>query len=242
MKKKGNPQFRALVKTMVFFVLLIGGCTFAWFWVSTSEDSDWAQKIRRTIGIPAPQSSKVAELAPQPRPASSVVVETPPEPMVIDEPEALPEITFEEIAAQRHLWPDSLNLKSTVKVPIRYNGKDYGFMEFPEGQPIQVDEVMPSGEIFCLIQGNHLSLSVNETDFYAWFDEKYGDRYDAQSVVVDWGTRATSRFRLGTPEGDAAFWAEMRIWCKHNYGSVSLEVEEDTHDFAWLATYYVKEV
>jgi hypothetical protein len=39
---------------------------------------------------------------------------------------------------------------------------------------------------------------------------------------------------LGTDQGDAQFWSEMRIWCHQNYGSVSLEIGEDNLTFKWL--------
>ncbi|MGZ0657660.1 hypothetical protein ACWPKO_01530 [Coraliomargarita sp. W4R53] len=241
MKPKNKAQRVALLKTLLVFLLLGGGCAIVLFWAAQSEDSEMAQSIRKIVGFPEPKSNKEdraqqevlvpapAAVAPQP-----TVALAQPEPVVVAEPETLPELTFKEIAAQRQLWPKSLHLKLAVRVPIRYNGKDYGFMEFPKGVLIKVDGLSAGGEIFCQIDGNYLSLSVYETDFYGWFKANYGERYDVQPVVVDMGTKASSRYRLGTEKGEAAFWAEMRIWCHQNYEAVTLTVEEDTLVFFWL--------
>jgi len=231
-KNKNKKQRLALFETVLIFLLLGGAIAGVLLWAAKSEDSELAQSIREFVGMP---NSKPVEVVIVPLPLPPVVEAIPePEPVVVPESEPLPEITFKEVAAQRYLWPSELNLKLAVRVPIRYDGKDYGFMEFLKGVPIQVDALIPSGEIFCQIDGNYLSLSVYETDFYGWFKDKYGERYDLQSVIVDMGTKATTRHRLGTPEGETDFWAEMRIWCHQNYGSVSLKVEEDSLVFLWL--------
>ncbi|WPJ97884.1 hypothetical protein SH580_09190 [Coraliomargarita algicola] len=234
MKKKNKAQRIALFETLLVFLLLGGGCALVLFWAAKSEDSELAHSIRKTVGISEPQQ-EVLEAEPEPAPV--VVAPAEPEPVeavVVVEPAPLPKITFKEIAAQRQLWPKSLNLKLAVRVPIRYNGQDFGFMEFPKGVSISVDGLSPGGEIFCRIDGNYLSLSVYETDFYGWFKETHGDRYDVQPVVVDMGSKATSRYRLGTEKGEAAFWAEMRIWCHQNYEAVTLNVEEERLVFYWL--------
>lgn len=237
MKKKKKPQRIALLETALILFLLGGACVLVVFWAAKSPDSELAQSIRRAIGLADPQPVEVVEKMPEPAlPAVTPVVEKAAEPerVAVVVPETIPEITFREVAAQRHLWPRSLTLKLSVQVAIRYNGKDYGYMEFPRGRPITVDALMPTGEIFCQIDGNYLSLSVYETDFYGWFKETHGARYDIQPVTVDFGRHATVRHKLGTPEGEAAFWAEMRIWCQQNYESVSLKVEADHLVFAWL--------
>ena len=240
MKRKNKAQRVALLKTLLVFIMLGGGCAIVLFWAAQSDDSEMAQSIRKIVGFPEPKSSigeqevivVEAPVVPQPQPVA--LAETAAEPVAAAEPETLPELTFKEIAAQRQLWPKSLHLKLAVRVPIRYNGKDYGFMEFPKGVSIKVDGLSAGGEIFCQIDGNYLSLSVYETDFYGWFKANYGERYDVQPVVVDMGTKASSRYRLGTEKGEAAFWAEMRIWCHQNYEAVTLTVEEDTLVFLWL--------
>jgi len=239
-KRKNKAQRVALLKTLLVFIMLGGGCAIVLFWAAQSVDSEAAQSIRKIVGFPEPKSSigeqevivVEAPVVPQPQPVA--LAETAAEPVAAAEPETLPELTFKEIAAQRQLWPKSLHLKLAVRVPIRYNGKDYGFMEFPKGVSIKVDGLSAGGEIFCQIDGNYLSLSVYETDFYGWFKANYGERYDVQPVVVDMGTKASSRYRLGTEKGEAAFWAEMRIWCHQNYEAVTLTVEEDTLVFLWL--------
>lgn len=239
MKKKIKAQRIALLETILIILFLGGSIAIVLVWAAKSEDSELAESIRRMVGIPDPYSEPIVDLSPPPAPTEpDTVVELlpEPEPVVAAEPEPIPEITFKEVAAQRQLWPDALNLKLSVRVPIRYNGTDYGFMEFPRGVPIKVDGLLPSGEILCRIDGNYLSLSVYETDFYGWFKEKYADRYDIQPTIVEMGTRATSRYRLGTAEGEAAFWAEMRIWCHQNYESVTLKVGQDSLVFMWLPT------
>jgi hypothetical protein len=237
-KKKKKLQRVALLETLLVSMLLGGVVVVVLVWAAKSEDSQLAASIRQLIGIPAPKPAVV--VAPQPAPTPQVVIEEAPppadepEPFIAPEPEPIPQITFAEVAAQKHLWPRQLTLKLSVQVLIRYNGKDYGYMEFPRGRTILVDGVLANGEIFCQIDGNYLSLSVYETDFYGWFKATHGERYQIQPVVVDFGSRATAPYKLGTEKGDAAFWAEMRIWCQQNYDSVSLSIEEDTLVFKWL--------
>ena len=232
MKKRNKAQRVALLGTLGFLLFLVGSCVLVLYWAAKSEDSEIAESIRKTIGIPEPEAAQPASVVPAQQPVIADPQQN--ESAIVVEAAALPEITFKEIAAQRHLWPKELTLKLAVRVPIRYNGKDYGFMEFAKGLPILVDSLSAGGEIFCRIDGNYLSLSVYETDFYGWFKQKYGDRYDVQPVVVDMGTKATSRYRLGTEKGEAAFWAEMRIWCHQNYEAVTLIVGEDGLVFMWL--------
>ncbi|MDQ8193160.1 hypothetical protein QEH59_01895 [Coraliomargarita sp. SDUM461004] len=244
MKRKNKAQRVALLKTLLVFLLLGAGCVIVVVWAAKTEDSDLARSLRVAIGLPEPKSQSVTPDESVPVVTELPVAEEPvtvaevpdPEPLVTPDPEPLPIITFKEIAAQRHLWPDTLRLKLDVRVPIRYNGKDYGFMEFRKGVTLEVDAVSSGGEIFCRIDGNYLSLSVYETDFYGWFKGKYSEQYDVQPVTVDLGSKASSRYRLGTEKGEAAFWAEMRIWCHQNYEAVSLTVEEDGLVFKWLPT------
>ncbi len=232
-KKKNNLRRTALLQSILVFMLLGLACGLVLVWAAKSEDSELARSIRHIIGLsdPAPAEIVVEE------PPSVPVVEPPvfaPEPLVEPEPAPITEITFREVAARRQLWPKSLTLKLSVQVAIRYNGKDYGFMKFPRGRQLRVNALMPGGEIYCQIDGNHLSLSVYETDFYGWFKQTHGADYKIQPIVVDFVSQATVRHKLGTPKGDAAFWAEMRIWCQQNYDSVLLKVGEDRLIFAWL--------
>jgi hypothetical protein len=230
---KKKPQRVALLETVLVLLTLAVSGTVFFVWLSKAEDSDLAGSIRRMIGMSSPVPEVEVVSAPSPVVAPLVVTPPMPEP----EPEVvaeIPKLTFSELAAQRDLWPDSLTLKLSVQVRIRYNGKDFGYMEFPKGRSVKVDALLSSGEVYCQVDGNYLSLSVYETDFYGWFKQTHGARYDLEQVVVDFGTRASAPYRLGTPEGDAAFWAEIRIWCQQNYDSVSLKQGADSLEFAWL--------
>jgi hypothetical protein len=232
---KKKPQRVALLGTVLVFLILVTSGTLFFVWVSHSEDSQFAESIRRMIGIASPVSTVEVVAAPAPAPVAAPVVVTPPMPEPEPEVEVeLPKLTFSELAAQRDLWPESLTLKLAVQVAIRYNGKDFGYMEFPKGRSVEVDAILSTGEVYCQIDGNYLSLSVYETDFYGWFKQTHGQQYDLEQVVVDLGTRSNARYKLGTAEGDAAFWAEIRIWCQQNYESVSLKQGEDGLEFAWL--------
>jgi hypothetical protein len=235
-KKKNQKPRSAAHKFLLLLLLLAALVVGILLWASQAVDSQVAQNIRQFVGLPEPAA--VVEV-PSPEPAPVVVEVVPePEPEPIIEPEPEPEpllkITFPEVAARRYLWPSELSLKLSVQVPIRYNGKIYGNMEFVKGSEFIVDALMPTGEILGRIGGNYLSLSVHETNFYGWFNEEYGDRFEIQPVVVDSKTGENSGLRLGTAEGDAAFWSEMRIWCYQNYESVTLKVEEDTLVFIWM--------
>lgn len=108
-------------------------------------------------------------------------------------------------------------------------------MQFSAGMPVAVDALSTSGEVFGRINGNHLNFSIEETDFEDWFHSTYGDRYQFLPIEVE-GARSgiSARHRVGTPEGDAVFWSEMRIWCDRNYGSIALEIAEDSLVFRWL--------
>lgn len=234
MKKKNKKSRSPAIKLVLLLLLIVAVVAGILLWASQAEDSKMAQQIRQFVGMPEPV---IAVELPEPEPEPVVVEVLPepePEPVVEPEPEPLPKITFPDIAARRYLWPSELSLKLTVQVPIRYNGKVYGNMEFVKGSKFIVDSLMPTGEILGRIGGTYLSLSVYETDFYGWFKGEYSERFEIQPVVVDFKAGKKSRLLLGTAEGDAAFWAEMRLWCHQNYDSVTLKVEEDTLVFIWM--------
>jgi len=238
LNKKNKGQRRALLVTAFVFVLLGGACLGLLVWASQAEDSAFAQSIRQTVGISEPSRTQSVKAVPTPAPPPPVVqapVAPEPEPVIVPEPEPLPGITMAEISQQRELWPQKLTLKYTKQVPIRYNGNHYGYMEFSKDTPLVVDALRSNGEVFCVINGNYLSLSVHETNFVSWFETTYAERYRLEPIVFDdRRNMERPRHRLGTPEGDAAFWAEIRIWCQQNYDSVSLKIEDDNLVFRWL--------
>ena len=230
------------LKTLFVLLLILGAAALFILWIAKSEDSDFARSARQFIGIPEPHP-EVDPAAPErapidasAQPEPSEPSEPQPKPEVIREelPPAISDITFEQVASRKQLWPRQLSLKLNVAILIRYNGNDYGLMKFPRGRTVQVESLMRNGEILCLIDGNYLSLSVYETDFYGWFKEKHGASYQLLPVTVDFGSSAKVRHKLGTPQGDAAFWAEMREWCYRNYDSPSLVAEEHGLVFKWV--------
>lgn len=220
---------------IVSTLIILGVClSLLIFWAYQTEDSDIAKSIRGLIDGFKSESVEVVE---EPEPTFAKEEIEPPEsaPEVQLGPPPIQSITMEDISKQKHLWPSSLPLTVTKQVRIRYNEKEYGFMEFSEGMTIEVEALTANGEVLGRIDGNYLSLSVHETTFVSWFEESYEGRYELEAVVFDDLKRFSRvRFRLGTEQGDAEFWSEIRIWCHKNYGSVSLEIGEDNLVFKWL--------
>ena len=52
-------------------------------------------------------------------------------------------------------------------------------------------------------------------------------------IFIQLKKEVSVRHSLDTPEGKDDFWSEMRMWCHQNYGSVTLNVEEDNLVFLW---------
>ena len=237
-KRKNKGQQKALLGTACLLLLLGGLFIGMLLWASKATDSEYARSIRQIVGLPEPGPTLVAKEPPAataPEPVMDAPLPSGSEPLAEPEPEKLPAIDMAAISKQRHLWPQTLALKYTKRVPIRYNGNHYGYMEFSKGTPLQVDALRSNGEVFCVVSGNFLSLSVHETNFVHWFESTYEKRYHLEPILFDdHRSLERPRHRLGSPEGDAAFWAEMRIWCQQNYGSISLEVGEDNIIFRWL--------
>lgn len=240
-KPRNKAQRKALIQTCLVFFLLFSGVAGFVFWASTAENSPFAESFRRAVGIPDPKADSAPVPAPPPKP--EVVVEAPvepePEPETTPavEPEPAPpaDITYAEIRRRRDLWPDTLSLELSKRVYIRYNGNVYGYMQFSSGMTLDVDGLGAKGEVFGWIDGNYLSLSVEETNFEAWFRSTHGERYNLLPVEAKPASpQLAVRHAVGTREGDAEFWTEMRIWCDRNYDSISLEVKEDTLVFRWL--------
>ena len=234
MPKKKRKSRRINFAGVVSVLIIIGvGFVLLAYWAYQTEDSEWAKSIRDLLNRVKPEqvevveeeSPPVVEQATKPDPIAQVPAGPPP----------IQSITMEGISKQKHLWPKNLPLLVAKQVKIRYNEKEYGFMEFTQGMVIKVDALTSNGEVLGWIDGNYLSLSVHETNFVSWFEETYEERYELEPVIFDDLKRFSRvRFRLGTAEGDAEFWSEMRIWCHQNYGSVSLEIGEENLLFKWL--------
>lgn len=205
-------------------------------WAAKSTDSPIAAKIRQAVGIKAIAPEVVVPPPVAPEPVVVVAPEPIPEPVPVFEPEpvVIPEIDFSGIARQRNLWPKSLKLKNTKKVPIRYQEQDYGFMEFKEGLEFEVIALKGPSEVYCSINGNFLSLSADETNFSEWFENKYSDRYKLQPSNLSAMKELSDAATLDTEEGQKHYLSQMRIWCHQNYESIGLEIQEHTLVFKWL--------
>lgn len=233
-KKKKSRRINVAGIVSVLFILGVSMSLIA-YWAYQTEDSEIAKSIRGLIDGFRTESVEVVE-EPEPVVVEEVVEEKPePAPVVPAGPPPIQSITMEDISRQKHLWPKSLPLTANKQVKIRYNEKEYGFMEFTEGMVIEVDALTSNGEVLGMIEGNYLSLSVHQTTFVSWFEENYEGKYELEPVVFDDLKRFSRvRFRIGTEQGDAEFWSEMRIWCHQNYDSISLEIGEDNLVFKWL--------
>ena len=234
---KHIEERKALFKAVGLFALLLGVCALVLFWAAHSRDSEVAQKIRKTIGIkePAPLITE-APLGPEPAVVTPPEPEPQPEPISPPEPEPepIPTITFNELTKSRHLWPSSLELKTTKQVTIRYRDKNYGYMEFVENSNVQVQALKAPDEIYCSINGNFISLSTEETNFVEWFSNKYAERYILEAIPKGQAASQPIENPLDSAEGEANFWSQIRIWCHQNYETVSLEIGEDNLIFRWL--------
>lgn len=239
---KNKAQRKALIRTLLLLALLILSGLGLVYWASFAGDSEFARSIRQVVGIPGP----AVERPPPPPSPPPVRVEAPlvaevleaepePEAPAAPGPEPLPVITFSEICARPALWPKTLQLTLSKRVYIRYNGNVYGYMQFSGDMPLHVDALGAKGEVFGWIDGNYLSFLPDETNFEEWFRRTHGERYDLRPVEVEPARPgAEVRHKVGTPQGDADFWTEMRIWCQRNYDSISLQIEQDTLVFRWL--------
>lgn len=219
---------------VAIMTLLFCGVALLLIWSSKAVDSPLAEKIRNTVGIKA-ATPKVVE-APV---AAPVVVAVEPEPMpepipVVEEPPPIVQITFKEITRSKNLWPKSVKLKLSKQIPIRYKQLNYGYMEFTEDSTFTVQALKAPAEIYGSVNGNYISLSVHETDFTEWFTGKYSDQYELQAIEQDVDSTPDIAQHIDTPEGEKAFWSEIRIWCHQNYESISLEVGEEGLVFKWL--------
>lgn len=205
-------------------------------WAAKSQDSELAEKIRSAVGIQAPEPIQTAlkeeptpppVIEPEPMPAEPI-------PTVPVEPPPPQVITFSEIIKSSHLWPKTVALNHSKKVPIRYQDKIYGHMEFTADSEVEVVALTAPSDIYCIINGNHLSLAHEETNFTEWFAEKYAGRYELQTTDSTASTIEDSTPDINTPEGKAEYTTQVRLWCHLNYDSISLEIGEDALIFKWL--------
>lgn len=235
---KKNKLRNALLKTLFLLFLVTAGVSYFIFWVMESDDSEFARDAREYIGLPENSGKRAQETSsaedensdwvdPFNMPAESEAAGATTIPTITD-------ITFAEVAGRRALWPEVLTLKLDVEISIWYNEVNYGYMKFLRGRTVQVESLYKNGEILCEIDGNYMSLSVYETDFYGWFNEAYGEVYRLLPVTVDFDNQAQKRYSIDTQRGRDEFWAEMREWCYRNYDSPLLSAEEDTLLFQWV--------
>lgn len=234
-KRKSRRINLAAIASLLFVV----GVAFAMavYWAYQTEGSDLAKSIRALIDRVRPERLEVVEetVAHESIIENTAAPEPKPQLVPVSPPPPVRSISMEEVSKQKYLWPKSLALIVSKRVTIRYNEKEYGFMEFSEGMTLKVDALTSNGEAIGWIDGNYLSLSVHETNFVRWFEETHNERYELEPVFFDDLERYSRvRFRLGTKKGNAEFWSEMHIWCHRNYGSVSLEVGEESLLFRWL--------
>jgi len=237
-KNKHVEEKKALIKALIFFLLLFGGIAAVLVWAAKSEQSALAETIRKTVGIKTPErempaqpvTEMVVELAPVPE------VVAPPEPEREPTPAPIPEISFSEVSKSRHLWPDTLELNASKQVSIRYQEREFGYMQFDEGTEIKVHALKAPVEIYASINGNFISLSVTETNFPDWFNQNYSGRYVLQSMgdSTESGEATADLSDSTTATKEKNFWNEMRLWCHTNYDSISLEIGEEQLTFRWL--------
>lgn len=232
-KNKHVEERKALIKAVIFFLILVCGCALVLLWAAGSQESEVAEKIRKTVGIKAPAPVAPKEIPSTPgagtsQSMSNTQLAAPPEPTPI------PTITFLEITKSPRLWPKTVALKKSKQVSIRYQDNTYGHMEFTEDSEIEVIALKAPSNVYCSINGNFLSLSVNETKFVEWFTEKYADRYLLEAIAPDALNAKEATTDLSSSEGEKTYLNQMRLWCHQNYESISLEIGEDALIFKWL--------
>ena len=238
-RKTNKPKTSNLVLTARIFAvfLFVGACgAVLFFWAAHTEDSGLAKSIREVFGLsepvtPAPEIAQPVT----PPPAPEVLPEPTPPPEPVEKPPQKIDITMAEIQKSPDLWPRTLNLTISQTVPIRYNGNTYGSLEFNPDMRLTVETLGANGEIIGTINGNYLRVSMEQTNFLSWFESTHGERFNLKSMPYEpEEADADSQPSLDTPEGEAAFWTDLRIWCKRNYGSISIEITENTLVFRWF--------
>ncbi|MGJ8654232.1 MAG: hypothetical protein ACSHX8_13315 [Opitutaceae bacterium] len=234
-KRKHSKERSPLLIVVIIMTLFFCSIALILIWSSKTLDSPLAEKIRNFVGIRAVAPEVVEAPVAPPVEVVEIIEEPMPEPVpVIEEPPPITPITFLEITRSKNLWPKSVKLKLSKQIPIRYKQLNYGYMEFSEDSTVTVQSLKAPAEIFGSVNGNFISLSVDETDFVEWFTEEYAERHVLQPIAQNDDKESDSIPDIDTPEGEKAFWSEMRIWCHQNYESISLEVGEEGLTFKWL--------
>jgi hypothetical protein len=234
-KSKVSRREKALRALAIFLLIAVPAGVL--FWASIDEDSKLAESIRGMVGLPDPTNQPAEKSDPVTAPTEPEVTEAPPplpEPEPVEEPPPIRDITIEELAQAPDLWPRTLDLTVSRKITIRYNGNQYGFMEFTPESRMEVVSLNDSGEVAGTINGNSLTILLQNTNFAKWFETTHGDRFKLQPITpVPEAEYPETAPPLSAPGENATFWADLRIWCKQNYDSVSIEVGEDAIVFRW---------
>lgn len=235
-KKQKASRSETVLRALAIF-LLIAALAGVLFWASSAEDSRLAESIRGMVGLPDPTDQEVEESVPVTAPAEPEVTEAPPpstEPEPAEVPPPIRDITVGEVAQSRDLWPQTLDLTVSRKVTIRYNGNQYGFMEFTPESRLEVVSLTDNAEVVGTISGNSLTILLQNTDFTEWFETTHGDRFNLQPMppVPETQELKTAPLVSASGAGDP-FWTDLRIWCKQNYDSVLIEIGEDNIIFRW---------
>jgi hypothetical protein len=237
-KKARKPKITNLelgARILAVF-LIIGACTTLLIWASRTEDSELAKSIREVFGLSEPVTPEPAVTPPPtPPPAPKVSEEAPPPPEPVVSPPQKIDITLAEMQQSPDLWPQTLNLTISRTVPIRCNGNEYGSLEFTPDMRLTVTSLEANGEVNGISNGNNISVHVQQTNLSEWFESAHGERFKLEplpSQPEEAGADAGPR--VGTPEGETAFWTDFQIWCKRNYDSISVEVAQNTLIFRWF--------
>lgn len=224
-----NDQQKALAKVIAIFTVL-SACLFGvLYWAKTNTESELAKQIRSTIGFAEPTDST----APPAPVIEKVVVAPPPPPPPEPEPEPEPEpiaISFEQICNRRDLWPSQLTLTKAIEVPISYRGNTYGELSFPAGTPFTVDSLRKTQALNGYIEGNYLSIPVSQTDFVAWFNQRFDKSYVTEAPIEQAFTAANN---LDDSHVQWDIHTQLLYWLQRNYGDCRIEIGENTLVMHW---------
>lgn len=219
---------------MLYILLAVSTCLF-WLivWAARAADSELAAQIRQVIGLPHP--AQVAAVPELPEPEDVVEAEPEPEPME-SQAEAEPEptqLTYAELVEKRQMWPASLQLIVEERIPVVFNGRNYGYLEFSPGQILRVESLLASGQIRGRVNDNHLNLSVDQTNLGQWFEQTYrGDYILELAAGSDWGPEVVGHQKAPSPE---EILAEMRYWCYRTFGpSIDFDITDDSLVLKWM--------
>lgn len=153
----------------------------------------------------------------------------PPEPEPEPEPEPIA-ISFEQICNRRDLWPSQLTLTKAIEVPISYRGNTYGELSFPAGTPFTVDSLRKTQALNGYIEGNYLSIPVSQTDFVAWFNQRFDKSYVTEAPIEQAFTAANN---LDDSHVQWDIHTQLLYWLQRNYGDCRIEIGENTLVMHW---------